>query len=165
MPAAAGFRQRSAWSRCPHVDVCDDKFVYIDSYAATGRFTPMAWTDIAARLGDLARDQPEFAHMADIVASVLACGGADRLAGHTSRHDLVVTPRPVPEPPIETVVVRAPSSGRVGPGAVLIEHRSRTGHDEWIARPAGEAVDLFWRFMIEKFGVAPARPGGGCQSR
>jgi len=42
-------------------------------------------------------------------------------------------------------------------GAVLIEHRSITGHDDKITRPSAEAVTLFWRFMIEKFGIEPTR--------
>ncbi|MGC4817778.1 hypothetical protein [Micromonospora sp. DT63] len=60
-------------------------------------------------------------------------------------------------PRVEVVIVRSPSSGLVGPGAVLIEHRSTSGRDDVIARPSEEAVPLFWRFMIEKFGVAPTR--------
>ncbi|WP_141997522.1 hypothetical protein [Amycolatopsis cihanbeyliensis] len=58
-------------------------------------------------------------------------------------HDLVVTARPVPEyPRVEVVVVRSPSSG----------------YDDRIRRTSEAAVPLFWRFMIEKFSVAPARP-------
>jgi hypothetical protein len=30
-----------------------------------------------------------------------------------------------------------------------------TGYDDRIERPASDAVPLFWRFMIEKFGVQP----------
>jgi len=135
--------------------------VRINSRAWTGQFNTVAWIDIAARFNDMARRHPEFQHMADIVASVLACQGVNRLAGLTSMHDLVVTSRPIPEPPIEEVIVWSPSSGRVGPGAVLIEHRSCTGHDDRIVRPASEAVPLFWRFMIEKFGIAPVRPPTG----
>ena len=130
----------------------------ISSPAWTGRFAAMAWTDIAARFKDLASSRPEFEYMADIVASVLAWQAADRLAGLMSADDLVVTVRPVPEESIDVVVVRSPSSDRVGADAVLIEHRSVAGHDEWIARPSGEAVGLFWRFMAEKFGVLPIQP-------
>jgi hypothetical protein len=118
----------------------------------------MAWTDIAARFNDLASGHPEFQYMADIVASVLDWQGTDRLAGLTSMNDLVVTAQPIPGPPTETVVVRSPSSGHVGAEAVLIEHRSLTGNDEWVVRPSAEAVALFWRFMAEKFGVRPIRP-------
>ena len=41
---------------------------------------------------------------------------------------------------------------------VLIERRSLSGHDDRIVRPASEAVTLFSRFTIEKFGVEPVRP-------
>lgn len=132
--------------------------MWINSRVWTGQFTAVAWTDIAARFNDIARSHPEFQYMADIVTSVLAWRGADRLAGLTSMYDLIVTARPIREPPLETVVVRSPSSGHVGAEAVLIEHRSLTGHDEWIVRPSGEAVALFWRFMSEKFGVRPIQP-------
>lgn len=72
-------------------------------------------------------------------------------------NDLIVRGRPIPDPPVDVVAVRAPGSPiRVPPGTVLIEHLSTTGHDDRITRPAGEAVPLFWRFMIEKFGVEPA---------
>ncbi|SDS81377.1 hypothetical protein SAMN04515669_1995 [Jiangella sp. DSM 45060] len=40
---------------------------------------------------------------------------------------------------------------------MVIEEQSVTGHDDIIERPAAEAVPLFWRFMIEKFGIAPER--------
>jgi hypothetical protein len=132
--------------------------VWISSGARAGRFTATAWTDIAARFDDLTGRYPEFRYLADIVVSVLAWQGADRLTASISTYDLVVTARPVPEQPFEVVVVRSPLSGHVGPGAVLIEHRSPAGHDEWIVRPSAEAVALFWRFMTEKFGVSPIRP-------
>jgi len=51
--------------------------------------------------------------------------------------------------------------GRQGrPGAVLIEHLFATGHDR-IVRPDSEAVALFWRFLIERFGIEPVRPAAG----
>ncbi|WBB54339.1 hypothetical protein [Verrucosispora sp. WMMD573] len=122
------------------------------------RFEEVPWRDIEVRFRDLVRRYPDFQHMADIVESVITCDGAARLAALTSMHDLVVAARPVPdEPPIEVVVVRSPSSGRVGPDGVLIEHRTVSGRDDVITRPSADAVPLFWRFMIEKFGVAPMR--------
>jgi hypothetical protein len=131
----------------------------MNSRAWPQRFDEAAWDAITSRFHEMAAKHSEFRHMADIVDSVLACGGEQRLAGLTSMHDLVVTARPVPEsPPIEEVIVRSPSSHLpVGPGCVLIEHRSYTGHDDQISRPTEEAVPLFWRFMIEKFGVEPVR--------
>ncbi len=131
----------------------------MSSQAWPHRFDVVPWGVIVARFGELAAKHPECRPVAEISASVLACGGERGLAGLTSMHDLVVTARPVPDHrPIEVVVVRSPSSGHVGAGGVVIEHRSVTGHDEQIFRPAGEAVPLFWRFMIEKFGVAPEQP-------
>lgn len=71
-------------------------------------------------------------------------------------HDLIVVPTPIPEPPYGVVVVRAPGSIREpAMGFVRIEHLSTTGHDDVIDRPVIDAVPLFWRFMIEKFGVDP----------
>ncbi len=32
-----------------------------------------------------------------------------------------------------------------------------TGHDDRVVRPVAETVPLFWRFMIEKYGVHPGR--------
>ncbi|MCG3753191.1 hypothetical protein [Amycolatopsis sp. Poz14] len=128
----------------------------IDSRAWPYRFEEVPWTEIAARFHETAAAHPEFSHLADIADSVLACEGEHRLAGLTSMHDLVVAARPLPdEPPVPVVVVRSPSSGQTGAGGVYIEHRSATGHDDRIFRPSAEAVPLFWRFMIEKFGVAP----------
>jgi hypothetical protein len=40
-------------------------------------------------------------------------------------------------------------------GCVLIEHLSITGRNDRIERPVAEAVPLFWRFLVEKFGVDP----------
>ena len=130
----------------------------LNSRAWPDRFDEVPWREIATRFDALAAEHPEFGPVAEIVASVRACGGEPHLAALTSMHDLVVTARPVPEyRPIEVVVVRSPPSGFVGPGGVFVEHRSATGHDDWIFRDGAEAVPLFWRFMIEKFGVEPRR--------
>jgi hypothetical protein len=131
----------------------------INSRPWLDRFDEVPWGEIATRFHEMAAEHSDFRHMADIVDSVLACGGEQHLAALTSMHDLVVTARPVPERrPIEVVVVRSPSSGHVSTGGVFIEHRSITGHDDRIFRTSDQAVPLFWRFMIEKFGVVPARP-------
>jgi len=34
---------------------------------------------------------------------------------------------------------------------------SVTGHNDRIERPVADAVPLFWRFMIAKYGVEPRR--------
>ncbi|GAA2687986.1 MULTISPECIES: hypothetical protein [Actinosynnema] len=137
----------------------DAERVRMNSRAWTGHFDEVPWDEIAAQFHATAAEHPVFRHMADVVDSVLACGGGQRLAGLTSMHDLVVTARPVPaSSPIAVVVVHSPSSGHVGAGGVVVEHRSITGHDDRIFRTSDEAVPLFWRFMIEKFGVEPTRP-------
>jgi hypothetical protein len=63
---------------------------------------------------------------------------------------------PIPEPPYDVVAVRAPGSLHPpGNGQVLIEHLACTGHNDRVERPASDAVKLFWRFVIEKYGVHP----------
>ena len=46
--------------------------------------------------------------------------------------------------------------GYLRPPAQRVTH---TGRNDCIERPATEAVGLFWRFMIEKFGVHPTPSG------
>lgn len=112
-----------------------------------------AWEDTAAFYEELVDQhhldfvQPALA----IVRSVIAEGAADQLAAHTSMHDLVVTAVPVSE---------KPDWIRVAPAAetVVIRHASDlTGPGDEIERPTSEALPLFWRFVIEKFGIHPAR--------
>jgi hypothetical protein len=91
--------------------------------------------------------------MVDIVESVIACGADAQLAGLASMTDLVVAAKPLPEPPIEEVIVRFQW------GSVSIEHLTHTGRNDKISRPGSEAVKLFWRFMIEKLGIHPTPTG------
>ena len=119
-------------------------------------FRQRPWDEIDAFLGDMADRHVEFRHMSDIVKSVLASDQTGALAACTSMHDLIVVPTPIPEPPYGVVAVRAPGSIRQpAMGFVRVEHLSTTGHDDVIDRPVVDAVPLFWRFMIEKFGVDP----------
>jgi hypothetical protein len=122
-------------------------------------FRAVPWVKICEFLGGMAANHPEFRHMAAIADSVVISGSTDLLAGTTSMHDLIVVSTPIPEPPYDVVAVRAPGS-IVSPktGEVLIEHLSVTGHNDRIARPTVEAVPLFWRFIMEKYGVGPVRP-------
>ena len=79
-----------------------------------------------------------------------------------SMHDLVVAPRPRPEPPLDVLIVCAPGSLRCHPkGTVRIEHLSVNGRSTEIERPTGEAIKLFWRFLDVEFGLQRRIPDDG----
>ena len=119
-------------------------------------FRAVRWERIAIVLREMAEQHAEFTHMARIAESVIVTGTTNLLAGCTSMHDLIVVPVPLPDPPYDVIAVRAPSSIRTPPtGQVIIEHLACTGHNDRIQRPTGEAVPLFWRFVIEKYGIRP----------
>src|ERR1700743_3587992 len=106
-------------------------------------------------------EYPQYAHMAAIAHSVLDEGAADLLAGCTSMHDIMVVPRPIMDPPYDLVAIRAPGSMRPpSDGHVFIEPLPTTGRNDRMERPVADAVPLFWRFMIEKFGAHPPRRTG-----
>jgi len=120
-------------------------------------FIPAPWAYSDERFAEFATDHPEFIHMSAIVKSVRSVGAEGDLAAHASMHDLIVLAQPIPDPPYDVVAVRVPGSvSRPSDGWVLVEHLSATGRNDRIERPVGEAIPLFWRFMIEKFGVDPA---------
>lgn len=123
-------------------------------------FQPQPWVELEAKFAAFADENPQLLYLHDIITSVIAHGKTDALAAITSIHDLVVTSTPVASPPLDVVRVRAPDSVRHGPpaGQVRIEHQSHLGRNDVLERPVREAVALFWRFMIEKFGVTPERP-------
>jgi hypothetical protein len=63
--------------------------------------------------------------------------------------DLIVTSRPISEPPLDVVTFvthMARSSSK---------HVTHTGRNDRIERPARDGVALFWRFMIEKLAFTP----------
>ncbi|MEV7630604.1 hypothetical protein [Actinoplanes sp. NPDC089786] len=110
----------------------------------------------------MAEAHEEFRHMANIVDSVFGRDAAETLAGCTSMHDLIVVTRPIPEPPYDVIRVCSPSSmWPVRTGHVVIEHLTVTGRNDRIERPTSDAVPLFWRFMVEKYGIAPIRTESG----
>jgi hypothetical protein len=120
----------------------------------------MGWDAVAAQLNDppgMAGPVEDLQHLRAIATSVLRQGRAHDLAVSSGAVcDLIVTPTPVGEPPHDVVVVRAPNGVRPPRhGQVRIEHHPLVGRQDSIARPVAEAVGLFWRFMIEKYGIAP----------
>ncbi len=119
------------------------------------RFVAYAWPDVRQRLEAVAWTDNEAGYLFDVIDSVLEYGAEDLLALTTSMHDLVVAPHPLPEPPIDVVLVAAPNSLRHHPrGTVRIDHIGVHGENTEIIRPASEAVALFWRFLQIEFGIA-----------
>ena len=120
---------------------------------------PTGWAELRVRYESLAAAHPQLAFLLRIVESVESVEGsgvADELAATTSMHDLVVVERPVADPPLDVIIVRAPGSLRPpDDGNARIEHRTHSGRDDDIQRPAADAVGLFWRFTAEKWGIAP----------
>ena len=100
-----------------------------------------------------------------IVRSVISEGGSTKLSGNTSMHTLIVTRTPVQEWPdtIRVEVLTTGSEVRIVHTKIvraLRPYRPVVWADQIgdsIARPAHEAVPLFWRFCVEKFGVHPDR--------
>jgi len=82
-------------------------------------------------------------------------------------YDRLVVPMPIPELPYDVIAVRSPAPCALScPGAVLIEHLACTRRNDQLERPAGDAVRLFWRFVIEQYGIYPRRqPGTGMVRR
>ena len=121
-------------------------------------FQATEWADIQSFLAEMAARNPSFSYLVDIVDSVIVGDRTSVLCATTSMHDLIVTTVPVPDQPFDVITVRAPGSLRPpSDGNVLIEHLSVSGHNDRIERPAAEAIPLFWRFAIEKFGTQPPR--------
>ncbi|MGW4460663.1 hypothetical protein [Micromonospora sp. NPDC004704] len=89
----------------------------------------------------------------DIVDSVIAFEAENLLAGATSMTDIIVTAVPVTPAPVDVIVVRSAYNW------VTIKHLAHTGRNDRIARPAQDGVALFWRFVIEKFGIHPTATG------
>jgi hypothetical protein len=115
-----------------------------------GPFRAVPWPEIAHELG---RIGPSVQPIVDIVGSVMSSGAAARLAGLTSMADLVVVPAPLPPPPYDKVIVRLRQD------FVTVETWDHAGRIDKIGRPAYQAVPLFWRIMIAKFGVHPTPTG------
>jgi hypothetical protein len=98
------------------------------------------------------------APVAQVVASVASSGRSDDLLFATSMWDLIVTPSPDGESPVDVVAVRgAMGLAHVPEGRIVVEHMPLVGGADRIERPAEEAVPLFWRFIIEKYGIAHRR--------
>ncbi|WP_147305967.1 hypothetical protein [Subtercola boreus] len=117
--------------------------------------TERPWDELLGEFHELAIKSPRFTPIAEILRSVISSGLASSLAASTSMHDLVVVTSPPPAVPFDAIRVSVNSDVTAGHGGdfVTIRHLSVTGLDDEVSRPATEAVALFWRFVIEKFGL------------
>jgi hypothetical protein len=122
-------------------------------------FHETPWIEIRDRVTPIAAGNEAFSYLVEIIDSVLSAGADEMLAATTAMHDILVVPRPIPEPPYELIAVRAPNSMHPPtPGNVRIEHLSLTNRNDCIERPPQDAVRLFWRFVKEKYGIVVQHP-------
>lgn len=116
-------------------------------------FTVTEWDEIVAFYEDLIHDhQMAFAKpMLGLARSVIVEGATQKLAAHTSMHDLIVTTVPVSTAPdwLRISLLRG--------DRVRINHQTPTGPGDLIERPVSDLLPLFWRFTFEKWGVQPGR--------
>ena len=129
-------------------------------YTGFAAFSVRPWDEIEDFYRSIAPNHENFQAVLDIVDSIVASRRTDQLAAHTSMHDLCVRPTPVHEGGDDFIAVRASGTfARFGgvAGSIAIEHVSGTGNDDRLVRPVAEAVPLFWRFVIEKWGIRPIR--------
>jgi hypothetical protein len=132
----------------------------VRTFGWPSEFREVSWPEIARRFQLIYANNPAYRPMVDIVDNVITCGATAQLAGCTSMGDLIVVTRPIPQSPIDEVVVRFQSSyDSAALGDVIIEHLTHMGRNDRIRRPGDQAVPLFWRFMIEKYGIYPTPTG------
>jgi hypothetical protein len=128
------------------------------NYTGFATFSVRPWDEIEDFYRGIAPLSVNLQAVLDVVESVVASQRTDLLAAHTSMHDLYVRPTPLHEGGSDFVAVRASGTfAHLGSvvGSIAIEHVSRTGNDDRLVRPVADAVPLFWRFMIEKWGIHP----------
>lgn len=127
----------------------------VQSLAWLHEFKARSWSDMVDFYEDMTTRMPAFEYLVDIVRSIDASPNEHHLAATTSMHDLLVVDTPIPGPPIEVLRVSAPAGSMLPArdGWVAIEHLSHSGRNDRIERPVAEAVPLFWRFVLEKFGI------------
>jgi hypothetical protein len=115
-------------------------------------FSITPWAELERFYEDLVDEGMEnIEPLLAIVRSVVAEGASASLSAHTSMHDLVVTTTPLSTTP-DTLRISASDDRQI-----RIDHRKPTGPGDSIERLGSDALPLFWRFTIEKWGIHPAR--------
>ena len=110
------------------------------------------WHEIEQFYERLSADGAVFVDpMLSLTRSIVAEGAASKLGAHTSMHDLVITTVPVSLEPdwLRVSLLRD--------GEIRITHDTPTGPGDSIERSQSELLPLFWRFLIEKWDIRPAR--------
>jgi hypothetical protein len=119
-------------------------------------FVEKDWVDVRDRFATAFARYRDGIYLVDILDTVVANGFMSKLALTTSMHDLVIVDRPIPTPPFDVLIVRAPTSNHPPrEGNVLIEYLAVSNRNAAVERPAAEAVPLFWRFVQAKLGISP----------
>lgn len=118
-------------------------------------FSAKPWPEVVRQCREYTELLPAYGTLLAVAVSIADGPAAASLAGQAWFRDLAVTPSSMAEDPDELLVVSLEPDPRPVPVAdrVTIEHRTATGRDDRISRPATEALPLFWRFAIEKFGI------------
>lgn len=107
-------------------------------------FRPKPWASLEEEYATVALTTPGFDHVLDLISSIRGSSACHELGAITSMGDLLVRPVPAPDPPVDVVAIRTPISvTRVPEDRVVIEHLSRTGHNELVERPTRETIPLF----------------------
>ena len=75
-------------------------------------FRERSWADVSLFEREVWGKDSRGRYLLDIIDSVIVSGVADELAVTTSMHDLIIVGRPVPDPPMDVLFVRAPGSLR-----------------------------------------------------
>lgn len=116
----------------------------------TFRSTP--WADILERT----LREPSLSYLTPMVQSIADSPAASQLAGALWVNQLAVVQAPVGDAPLDVLIVSAVDEGNTRDEVtrVSVVHTTVTGRNDGIERPLDDAVALFWRFVVEKFGVA-----------
>lgn len=119
------------------------------------RFQATPWAQLADHYRLPANGTSEHLAIIEIIDSVRACGADGVLAAARTIGALNVVDVDATEPPYSVLSVSIIPAGRTAAGAVQVRHVSCSGLAEDIVRPLDDAAPLFWRFVIEKFGIQP----------
>jgi hypothetical protein len=91
---------------------------------------PRPWVEVRAFEAEVWSADRRGQYLLDIIDSVLSSDVEEQLAVQISMHDLMIVGQPVPDPPMDILVVRAPSSLKAPKdGHVLIEYRAVSGRN------------------------------------